>query len=352
MVERFLNKFIKEAHTLSQLDHSNIIRVLDIFKENNTAYYVMDFIEGSSLEDIVNLRGALSESVAIDYIKQVASALDYIHHHYINHLDVKPANIMIRRSDNKAVLIDFGVSKQYDEQGDQTSTTPVGISHGYAPMEQYTADGVKNFSPQTDIYSLGATLYNLLIGMIPPMPYQVLDGGINIPNNVSQKLADAIRKAMQPNRSKRPTNISAFISLLRIDNNSFNKNVKKQVGIDEEETKVICQENRVVETENELRKRADSIKNEFVKTTNIWMYVWLIIEFLPLIWLFITNDGSFPTKTVIFVFSWGIIGGIFLVLISRFYIKKKSIEWKEQHPYDPVCKYIKTDKFWIVETNL
>ena len=80
MVDRFLNKFIKEARTLSQLDHPNIIRILDIFKENGTAYYVMDYIEGSSLEDIVNSRGALSESEAITYIKQVANALEYIHH--------------------------------------------------------------------------------------------------------------------------------------------------------------------------------------------------------------------------------------------------------------------------------
>jgi serine/threonine protein kinase len=137
LVERFLNKFIKEARTLSQLDHPNIIRILDIFKENGTAYYVMDYIEGSSLEDIVNSRGALSESEAITYIKQVANALEYIHQRSINHLDVKPANIMVRRSDNKAILIDFGVSKQYDSQGEQTSTTPVGISYGYAPIEQY-----------------------------------------------------------------------------------------------------------------------------------------------------------------------------------------------------------------------
>ena len=144
LVERFLNKFIKEARTISQLDHPNIIRILDIFKENNTAYYVMDFIEGSSLDDIVDKRGALPEKEAVDYIKQVASALDYIHQRSINHLDVKPANIMVR-NDNKAILIDFGVSKQYDEQGEQTSTTPVGISYGYAPMEQYMPGGVNTF---------------------------------------------------------------------------------------------------------------------------------------------------------------------------------------------------------------
>ena len=213
LVERFLNKFIKEARTLSQLDHSNIIRVLDIFKENNTAYYVLDFIEGSSLEDIVNSRGALSESVAIDYIKQVANALDYIHQRSVNHLDVKPANIMIRRNDNKAILIDFGVSKQYDSQGGQTSTTPVGISYGYAPIEQYRPGGVSEFSPQADIYSLGATLYKLLTGEIPPQAMEILSDGLpNLIEKFSLQVQNVIRQSMQVRKQDRPDNIGDFIA--------------------------------------------------------------------------------------------------------------------------------------------
>ena len=155
LVERFMAKFLKEAHTISSLEHPNIIRIHDIFKENNTAYYVMEYIEGESLADRVKSQGALRERDAIDYIKQVASALDFIHLRNINHLDVKPANIMVRHSDNKAILIDFGLSKQYDAEGSQTSTTPVGISHGYAPIEQYKQGGVSTFSPETDIYALG-----------------------------------------------------------------------------------------------------------------------------------------------------------------------------------------------------
>ena len=151
MVERFMAKFLKEARTISKLEHPNIIRIHDIFMENNTAYYVMDYIDGESLSEMVKRRGALPESEAVEYIKQVASALDFIHQHSINHLDVKPANIMVSNSDGKAILIDFGLSKQYDAQGGQTSTTPVGISHGYAPVEQYKQGGVSSFSPQTDI---------------------------------------------------------------------------------------------------------------------------------------------------------------------------------------------------------
>lgn len=252
LVERFLNKFIKEARTISQLDHPNIIRILDIFKENNTAYYVMDFIEGSSLDDIVNKRGALPEKEAVDYIKQVASALDYIHQRSINHLDVKPANIMVR-NDNKAILIDFGVSKQYDKQGEQTSTTPVGISYGYAPLEQYRPGGVSEFSPQADIYSLGATLYRLLTGNTPPQAAEVLNEGLpELPNKLSYEVKTAITKAMQVRKKDRPENVKDFLELL--GNNTLKKS--------NEETKTIEPQYKQVEDESiKLLKEPDSNEN-------------------------------------------------------------------------------------------
>lgn len=215
IVERFLNKFIKEARTLSSLNHPHIIRILDIFKENNTAYYVMDYIDGSSLEDIIKTKGTINESNAVNYIKQVAGALDYIHQRSINHLDIKPANVMIRKSDNQAILIDFGVSKQYDSQGEQTSTTPVGISYGYAPIEQYRPGGVSEFSPQADIYALGATLYKLLTGKTPPQAIEILyDGITGIPTSISQNLKAAIEKSMQVKKNDRPQNIKEFLEIL------------------------------------------------------------------------------------------------------------------------------------------
>lgn len=217
MVERFMTKFLKEARTISQLDHPNIIRIHDIFKENNTAYYVMEYIEGESLSDKVNNHGALPEADAMDYIRQTASALDFIHQRSINHLDIKPANIMVRSSDNKAILIDFGLSKQYDEQGGQTSTTPVGISHGYAPMEQYKQGGVSTFSPQTDIYALGATLYKLVTGNTPPQAMDILDEGLpSLPASVSTSIADTIKKAMQPRKVDRPDKIEDFVNGLTV----------------------------------------------------------------------------------------------------------------------------------------
>lgn len=175
----------------------------------------MEYIDGDSLSEKVNHSGSLSEPEAVAYIKQVASALDFIHQRNINHLDIKPANIMVRRSDSKAILIDFGLSKQYDAQGGQTSTTPVGISHGYAPMEQYNVGGVSAFSPQTDIYSLGATLYKLVTGNTPPQAGEVLNEGLpELPNALSGGIKNAIHHAMEVRKKDRPKDIKAFVKLM------------------------------------------------------------------------------------------------------------------------------------------
>ena len=107
LIERYLNKFIKEARTIATLDHPNIIHIHDIFKENDTAYYVMDYIEGESLSEMVKRRGALPEEEAVKYIRSVADALKYVHQRSINHLDVKPGNIMVRHSDSHVFLLFF-----------------------------------------------------------------------------------------------------------------------------------------------------------------------------------------------------------------------------------------------------
>ena len=152
LVSKFKVKFIKEAKTIAGLNHPNIIRIHDIFEENGTAYYVMEYHGNGSLSELLNSKGKLSEIESLRYIRQIADALSYIHENKMNHLDVKPGNVLLDNKGN-AVLIDFGLSKRYDEEGNQTSTTPVGISHGYAPMEQYKKGGVGIFSPSTDIYS-------------------------------------------------------------------------------------------------------------------------------------------------------------------------------------------------------
>lgn len=216
MVGKFKTKFLKEAKTISALDHPNIIRIFDIFEENNTAYYVMELVEGPSLSELVKSKGVLPEAKAIGYISQLGSALGYIHSLSVNHLDVKPGNVMVREKDDKVILIDFGLSKQYDSEGGQTSTTPVGVSQGYAPIEQFRPGGVSTFSPQTDIYALGATLYWLVVGHTPPAADEILSNGFpEWPKSVSSVLRNAIVSAMQPKKSDRPDDVSVFLGLLK-----------------------------------------------------------------------------------------------------------------------------------------
>ena len=215
MMEKYQEKFLKEARMIARLDHPNIIRIFDVFTENNTAYYVMEYIEGKSLNELVKESGALPEAVAIEYVRQIGEGLAYVHDHNINHLDIKPGNILVRKSDNRPILIDFGMSKQYDESGDQTSSTPLGISEGYAPLEMYRIGGVSSFSPQTDIYELGATLYRLVTGKVPPTASDVMNEGLpEMPAYLSDSTKSAIEKAMGFRKRSRPDSMSAFISLL------------------------------------------------------------------------------------------------------------------------------------------
>lgn len=213
-VARFRAKFVKEAQTIAALNNPHIIHIHDIFEENGTAYYVMDYLSGGSLSDLVQRDGVLAEATALGYIRQVADALSYIHARNINHLDIKPSNVLIDGNGN-AVVIDFGLSKRYDETGSQTSTTPVGISHGFAPLEQYQPGGVSTFSPTTDIYSLGATLYKLLSGQTPPNATALLDADLDLSRlSASPSTKAAIAAAMQPKRKGRPQTVEAFIAML------------------------------------------------------------------------------------------------------------------------------------------
>ena len=231
LVEKFRGKFIREAQMIAGMDHRNIVRVIDVFEENGTAYYVMDNLHGGSLADKVKREGKLSEKQAENYIRQVAGALEYIHSRNTVHLDVKPSNILLNAK-GEAVLIDFGISKHYDTVGEQTSSTPVGVSKGYAPHEQGRDGDVSQFGPPTDIYALGATLYNLLTGQTPPESSIILDEGLDRPRGVSNRMWAVIERSMQPKRKDRPQSIREFLSLM--DKLAANKD-----SVEDDETVVV-----------------------------------------------------------------------------------------------------------------
>ena len=210
-VEQYRKKFIKEARNLFRLNHPHIIKVLDVFEENGTVYYVMPYFSGGSLQDYVESHGTLSEDETMKYIRQIASALKYMHEdEHICHYDVKPANILLDNKGN-AVLIDFGISKNYDTSGHETSTTPVGLSEGYAPIEQYQHN-VEEFSPSSDVYALGATLYTLLHGK-PPVSAANRASGIPLMmfKSLSQEVKDIINASMKVSRRERAQSMEVFL---------------------------------------------------------------------------------------------------------------------------------------------
>ena len=294
LVERFKQKFVKEAWNISKLNHSHIVKVVDVFEENGTAYYVMEYHNGGSLSDLVKDGNPLPEADAVRYITQIADAVGYIHKQKINHLDIKPGNILL---DGKAngILIDFGLSKQYDEKGSQTSSTPVGISHGYAPMEQYNPGGVSTFSPQSDIYSLGATLYKLVTGTTPPQANEIFNDGLPaLPAYLSDGVKKAIEQAMQPRKKERPATAEEFIALLSSDaavvvpavapaNNEATKIIaqpSEETLVEEpvekpiekptpEPVKPAAPEKKEPETKNEEPTKENEVKEE----SNVWKWV-------------------------------------------------------------------------------
>ena len=214
LVAKLQRKFIDEAVALRKLPHPGIVKVADVFEENGTAYYVMDYIEGRSLDDIVRLEGALPESKALSYIRQVCSALKFVHSRNRLHLDIKPGNVMVDNT-GRAVLIDFGTSKQYDEENGENTSTIMGMTPGYAPLEQYNRGGLTQFSIPTDIYSLGATLYKLLVGQTPPeASFLIKPSALVLPPDMSVNISSAIRKAMLPWPEDRPQSVKEFLALL------------------------------------------------------------------------------------------------------------------------------------------
>lgn len=217
LVSKLKSKFIAEAQSLCSLEHPNIVHVFDVFEENCTAYYVMDYINGLSLNDLVKNNGPMAEQKAVGYIMQVADALKYVHSQNRLHLDIKPGNIMVDEND-KAILIDFGASKQYDEEGGENTSTLLGKTPGYAPLEQMGNDVVK-FLPSTDIYALGATLYKLLTGNTPPSASLLASGETldAMPSFISEGTRNAIIQSMQTNKMKRPQSIGEFEKLLSGD---------------------------------------------------------------------------------------------------------------------------------------
>ena len=202
-------KFVKEAQRIAGLSNKHIVKVHDMFEENDTAYYVMDYIEGESLQDVItHHHGALAESSVRDYLNQILSALSAMHQHSIWHLDIKPANIMLDKNGN-IVLIDFGASKQIESDGTLTVSTSLSLTQGFAAPEQLQGT-IQNIGAWTDFYAFGATLYVLLTRTMPPTFADIASEGSNtfhFSQNVSTQMRQMVEWMMKLNKHERPQSV-------------------------------------------------------------------------------------------------------------------------------------------------
>lgn len=228
---KFKEKLIKEATILSEVHHPHIVNVLEVFEENGTAYIAMEYISGNSLKYIMDHEGVLAESQVLKYVVQIGEALQFVHEKNILHLDIKPSNILIDAG-GKARLIDFGVSKRYDLEHQETSTTMLTLSKGFASIEQYDDEGIQNFSPCPDIYSLGATMYNLLTGKIPTESIlraaKPLISPREINPTITPKTEAVILTAIQIIPADRFQSVKEMIGELEIPAEEAKENVKEK----------------------------------------------------------------------------------------------------------------------------
>ena len=231
-----LEKFKKEARRLRKLNNEHIVRVHDLFEENGTAYYVMDYIDGENLSDRLKRTGKpLSEAEVMQLLPQILDALEAAHKEGILHLDLKPANIMVDKQ-GVVKLIDFGASKQQSAQGGATTSTAVSYTNGYAPREQMEQN-LEKFGPWTDFYALGATLYTLLTNKKPPLPSDIDDDSsvdkhlaLPMPASCSETLRKFVVYLLQTDRGKRPQSdddIYDYRKKIKTDENLLDTQLEK-----------------------------------------------------------------------------------------------------------------------------
>ena len=288
LYENYKRKFAREAESLSRLKHRHIVKVLELFERNNTFYYAMEYCEGGSLDEKIEQEGGLSERQAKEYLVQLGSALSYMHGERVLHLDLKPSNIMLR-STGEAVLIDFGLSKHYDEKGRPESSTTIGAgTPGYAAMEQSNYREGSGFAATLDVYGLGATLYKMLSGERPPLATDIFNEGfpreVLEKKGISKGLIAVVEKSMSSAKRDRYQSIREMMS-----------------GIDDEGTEIVqagedpsAEERTEVEVPPRVVSSSDRTspgitseeerKEEKGKGRGKKRYRWIVLGFVVLVW--------------------------------------------------------------------
>ncbi len=211
--------FKKEAEILKSLNEvPGIVPVSEIIEANNTVYYVMQYLDGQTLDKKIHTETRLEENAALPIIRKVGKALGVLHNKNMMHLDVKPENIMLvdKFGEINPVLIDFGLSRSYNMFGRESSGKKIfAISEGYSPVEQYGI--INSFHAETDVYALAATLFHMLTGEVPKPSKDITDSYVKETMKkygVSEKVENAIACAMRKEMSDRTGSVKQFLDAL------------------------------------------------------------------------------------------------------------------------------------------
>ena len=215
---KFQQDFLNEAIKLAKCSHSHIVQIYEVIHENDLWCMVMEYIDGEDLGSFVENQGILSETEALRYIQQIGSALTVVHNNGLLHRDIKPQNIMLRSGKSEAVLIDFGIAREFSQNLTQTHTQM--LADGFAPIEQY--DKKAKRGAFTDVYALAATLYSVLTGELPTIsPMRAigteLEEAKKINSCISDRVNQAIIKGMELKPENRPQSINEWLSLLNME---------------------------------------------------------------------------------------------------------------------------------------
>ncbi|GAB4185056.1 MAG: hypothetical protein Fur006_23050 [Coleofasciculaceae cyanobacterium] len=207
--------FLNEALNLAKYRHPHIVRVDEVIQEGDRWCMVMEYIEGEDLAHRVWNQGILSESEALLYMQQIGDALTLIHNNGLLHRDIKPLNIMLRKNRSEAVLIDFGIAREFTPNLTKTHTQS--LSEGFAPIEQY--DWRAKRGAYTDVYALAATLYSLVTGEVPiPSAVRAFGTALEPPQKLNPKISDRVNRAilngMAMKPEERPQSVAQWLAML------------------------------------------------------------------------------------------------------------------------------------------
>jgi serine/threonine protein kinase len=219
--DKFQQDFLNEALRLAKCTHPHIVKIYELFQEGGLWCMVMEYIDGEDLANRVVNRGTLPEPEALGYIQQIGEALAVVHRNGLLHRDIKPQNIMLRAGKSEAVLIDFGIAREFTPNLTQSHTQF--LSDGFAPIEQYDRRAKRNAC--NDVYALAATLYALLTGEVPtPAPNIAAGTPLTPPKQHNPRISDrvnrAILKGMALQAKDRPQSVREWLELLGVGNSS------------------------------------------------------------------------------------------------------------------------------------